>query len=339
MSQRQSNFELLRIVAMLLVVLLHANYFALGNISPTEVAMSPCRAAVRIFCEQACIVSVNVFVMISGWFGIKASLKGLCSFLFQVLFLIGLIYFAGFIWGIPFDKQSMGKAFYFGSYYWFVVAYLILFVLSPVLNAFIEHASYRSALTTIVAFFVMELLFGRINDVGLFDHGYSAIAFVGIYLLAGFLRQHAVWVVRFRARTCFFIYFIMTLIPASLSLFVEGCLGNEYMPIYYDSPAVILAAMFLMLGFARLSFSSKAVNWFASSVFAIYIIHLHPVIVDYYTRWVGWLYSSLSLPIFMIAIVTIAVLISLICILVDKVRLLCWNLVCQGKVAGFLEKY
>ena len=243
------------------------------------------------------------------------------------------------MWGIPFDKQSMGKAFYFGSYYWFVVAYLILFVLSPVLNAFIEHASYRSALTTIVAFFVMELLFGRINDVGLFDHGYSAIAFVGIYLLAGFLRQHAVWVVRFRARTCFFIYFIMTLIPASLSLFVEGCLGNEYMPIYYDSPAVILAAMFLMLGFARLSFSSKAVNWFASSVFAIYIIHLHPVIVDYYTRWVGWLYSSLSLPIFMIAIVTIAVLISLICILVDKVRLLCWNLVCQGKVAGFLEKY
>ena len=47
---------------------------------------------VRILVEHWAIIGVNVFVLISGWFGIRTSLKGACKLLFQVFF-IGLLTF------------------------------------------------------------------------------------------------------------------------------------------------------------------------------------------------------------------------------------------------------
>jgi len=73
-----------------MIILLHANYFSLGPPTQSDVALSPYSSFLRVFAEHFCIVSVNVFILISGWFGIKATLKGLCSLLYQVFF-YGLI--------------------------------------------------------------------------------------------------------------------------------------------------------------------------------------------------------------------------------------------------------
>ena len=40
-KERDSNFELLRIVAMLLVLLVHANYFSLGDVTRDEIISTP----------------------------------------------------------------------------------------------------------------------------------------------------------------------------------------------------------------------------------------------------------------------------------------------------------
>ena len=56
---------------MLLIVLVHANYFSLGFIDSNDVRTNPLPSFVKIFFEQLCVVGVNVFVLISGWFGIK----------------------------------------------------------------------------------------------------------------------------------------------------------------------------------------------------------------------------------------------------------------------------
>ena len=40
MKQRESNFEMLRIIAMMMV-LLHCNYFVLGDVNATEIGYSP----------------------------------------------------------------------------------------------------------------------------------------------------------------------------------------------------------------------------------------------------------------------------------------------------------
>ena len=83
---RDSNIELLRMLAMFLVLLVHADFFSLGTPTLQDIQTSTLDSTLRIFFEALSIVCVNVFVLISGWFGIRPSLKGVSNFIFQCLF-------------------------------------------------------------------------------------------------------------------------------------------------------------------------------------------------------------------------------------------------------------
>lgn len=90
-KERQSNFELLRIISMFMVLILHADFWAIGGPTAEEITGTPASSVTRVVLEAMAICSVNVFVMISGWFGIRSSLKGFCNFVFQCLyFLVGI---------------------------------------------------------------------------------------------------------------------------------------------------------------------------------------------------------------------------------------------------------
>ena len=81
-KERDSNIELLRIVAMLLVMMVHANFFTLGPPSQTDINTSFVSSFMRFFCESLCIICVNVYILISGWFGINAKAKRIIEFIF-----------------------------------------------------------------------------------------------------------------------------------------------------------------------------------------------------------------------------------------------------------------
>lgn len=64
--KRESNIELLRSIAMLMILLLHANFVALPYPTTEELELTPFLQISRYFLESLCIVSVSVFVYISG---------------------------------------------------------------------------------------------------------------------------------------------------------------------------------------------------------------------------------------------------------------------------------
>lgn len=68
-NQRQSNIELLRCFAMLCIIVYHLCLFALGGV-PTSTKLYQ---ALQIPLH----IGVPLFVLISGYFGIRFSLKGL----------------------------------------------------------------------------------------------------------------------------------------------------------------------------------------------------------------------------------------------------------------------
>lgn len=63
---RNSSIELLRMLAIFMVLLVHANYYSLGAPSIQGVKINSIDSFWRIFFEAASIVSVNVFILISG---------------------------------------------------------------------------------------------------------------------------------------------------------------------------------------------------------------------------------------------------------------------------------
>ena len=206
--KRESNIELLRVVAMLMVVLLHCNYFSLGGVKVVDIQQFAGASFVKAYAEQLCIICVNVFVLISGWFGIRPCVKGVLSLLFQVYFFHILILLFVYFCGENISIRSIIKPFYFGSSYWFVVAYLILYSISPVLNAFVENASARMYISVLVAFFFFEFAFGWVSNFAgaAFNEGYTAISFIGLYLLARFICRYSKRLVGLGVRKDFFLY-------------------------------------------------------------------------------------------------------------------------------------
>ena len=71
-TARASNFELLRILAMLLILVLHANFLAFRFPTNEAIHAQPLTSLGQVWSEALAIVGVNVFVLISGYFGIKA---------------------------------------------------------------------------------------------------------------------------------------------------------------------------------------------------------------------------------------------------------------------------
>ena len=77
---RESNIELIRSIAMFMILLLHANFVALSYPSIDEIEISPITQSLRLILESLCIVSVSIFIYISGWFKIKPSIKKIYIF-------------------------------------------------------------------------------------------------------------------------------------------------------------------------------------------------------------------------------------------------------------------
>lgn len=320
--ERKSNIELLRIVAMLFVVLLHANYFSLGRVDITDIIINPIPAFFKAYLEQLCIVCVNVFVLISGWFGIRPTLKGGLSLLFQVFFFHILIILVLLAIGESIPASGFYRLFYEDSPYWFVIAYLILYAVSPILNAFIETVNVRTYLSVLVSFFLLEFAFGWMSNVAgaVYNEGYSAISFMGLYLLARYLYKYATKIITFSIPQNIMLYFLFSLLPILLFFLTK----REFNYMAYTSPFVISASVFFFMAFNKMKFSNKVINYLACSSFAIYLVHLHPLVKDHFIYLMRSAFEYLG-GMYILFAVSFAIILGLICMILDKVRIFVWK--------------
>ena len=189
---RDSGIETLRILSILGILVVHSDFFALGAPDTEACRMAPLTSLWRFFIESVTIVSVDIFVLISGWFTIRPKRERLFEFLFQILF-FNLLFFT--VFAVVFPESTITKAgiesiFMLNRRFWFVKAYLLLYFLSPVLNSFSDLPRNKQSLI-LIGFFLFQTIYGWCYPaVVWFNEGYSAISFIGLYLLAQYLRKH-----------------------------------------------------------------------------------------------------------------------------------------------------
>lgn len=273
--ERQSNFELLRIIAMFLVLAVHANYFALdGGPSAQECATRVISSMTRIVLESACIVCVDVFVLISGWFGIHFKWKSLLNFLFQVFFFGIIIYaFCVIFLDVPLNIKGIAACFQITTWNWFVKSYLLLYLMSPILNTFCNQSDKKDFLLVLISFFSFQTIYGLTGSAKFIEQGYSTISFIGLYLLAQYIRKFATF---FSEKSILFhcIGYFLCVAMLSILEFISRFTNHPTGQIFsYINPVVILASVFLLLFFSKLRFTNRLVNWIASSCFAVFLLH------------------------------------------------------------------
>lgn len=324
--ERQSGIELLRIIAMFMVLVLHV-YYAVGLSGAT----TPFEIFSRILVESLAIVSVDVFVLISGWFGITFKIKRIGGFLFQCLFFSIIV--SIIIWlikGMPHMdvKSIVGTLFIGKSYYWFVKCYLLLYVLSPVLNSFIDNADENKVGLIVLLFFVIMLIYGWSDSMPEFQSGYSCISFVGLYLLARYVRKYCKAICNKPSIIFAAIYIISSLLMAMI-YFMLNKINAPYeitrFVFSYDNPLVIAGAMSIVLLFSKIDFTSSIVNKVAKSSFSVYLLHSGPIAWPLYLSVCNQISRSFAGSNMYLVMFIFLVGVFILAIIIDQIRLIIWN--------------
>lgn len=186
---RQSNFELLRILAMLFVLVVHSDFSSLGAPDRLDFINAPEESISKTIFEALSIGCVNLYILISGWFGIRPSVKGFFNFIFQcAYYMIGIYLLSLIIGKAHFSITGVLECLALTSSNWFIKAYIGLYILSPILNSFARSATLKQHCVVLIAFYIFQTIFGITNAAQFIDFGYSTFSFIGLYLLANLLR-------------------------------------------------------------------------------------------------------------------------------------------------------
>ena len=330
-KQRQSNIELLRIISMVLVMILHVNFFALGYPNADEFNNTPVSAFVRILFQIISIGSVNTFVLISGWFGIRLTSRGLFSLLFQCVFFFYVIYLVFLLLGVNKPTASnIEECLFLKS--WFIQNYLILFFVAPAVNVMIEKLEKKDCAFSLLGLLTIELIYDFLSfGQRLFDAGYSALHFILLYMLAGYVKKYGSFEILKRFPLVIFITIAVVMTVIIYIGYSRGMVAVMRLNCY-TNPLVIIASLSLLLLFSKFRFYNSSINKIAKSTFAVYLVHTNMFLMSYYVSFANKLYNNLSGVIYLLVMLVYLGAWFFASIGIDQVRLIIWNRICQIKV-------
>ena len=330
MKIRESNFELLRIIAMMMVVLLHCNYAVFGAVLLPEIEVNPIASFGRMFADQLCTPCVNVFILISGWFGINPKLKGGLSILFQVLFYTAICAILCFImnWGVSLDKIK--AALTCQQAYWFIWPYILLYITAPAFNLLVDNAPKSTVLGIVCSLLFFEFALDWVVYYAGGGGGKSYIAFVTLYIISRFIAKYGkvYRLFNYKAITYFVLFLIFSLLPTFIAFYGEQYIHFQFGKSAYTNPFVILASISLLVCFSKLTFTNSIINYFACSAFSIYLFHMNPQMTIHFKDYVYQLYCYFGAW-YTPMVIVLTIVFGTLCILMDKIRVCLWNLIAK----------
>lgn len=226
-------------------------------------------------------IGVILFVLISGYYGIRTSLRGVCKLLLPVFFYYALVEGAVSCYRHEFYGGLNALLFISSSPYWYVRTYLWLFLLAPIINYYLKGITPRQRVYMLVVLGVISMYFGTVKGDPSLERGTNVINFFFLYCIGNTISCYQNKV---KVKTIFLItaYVLLNaIIVFAYMLIADNILSSVVMKMFYFycSPGLIINAVLLFLIFARINFHSLYVNRFASSTYSMYIIHHIPVLL------------------------------------------------------------
>ena len=317
---------------MLCIIVYHLCLFALGGVSTGTKLYQALQIPLHI--------GVPLFVLISGYFGIRFSLKGLmrlCSkgyFYFVPLAVIPMVLtHSGGV------KDILKSIFIFGfDAQWYLNTYLYLFLFSPIINRYLENITKSQRLYLLAILTFMSVYIGNVTegDVCLVE-GKNLTNFLLLYTLGNSLRHYQEHI-----NGCSQFKLVITYLLFNAFLVI----GFMYIPIIagkiwkysyaYDSPIIMVNSVWMFAIFSKLDVKSRFVNWMGSGVFACYLLQCPAILwKNCFERPIQYIYGFANEPWQILPIMVLyAAAAMLIMGSIDKVLNPIWN-----RLVAFAAKY
>ena len=278
---RQSNFELLRILAILMVVMEH-----FVRQSGLLESGAGAHDSINAFLGSGARIAVNIFILVGSWFMVDADFrpgKALKLYLETAFYCIPITLLMALLGTAGCARNIIqGMLPFFGRPVWFATAYISLMILTPFLNkAFLLPSKAQGRL--VGALFVLVCIASTIPSFSNIDYIADLSWFCVVYLGVGWAKRSGLF--SKIAAGKWLALATGALIYAGLCLAARTPLltwpANYWLDNIRTLPN-ISCALFIFAFFLKTDIGHiKFVNFFSRSVFAVYIVHQVPAFREF----------------------------------------------------------
>lgn len=230
---------------MFMVMILHVN---LNGSQMIKGSLQNPSVQASVWIEFICIIAVNLFAMISGYVGLNSRHRysRLVELWLQVIFYSWLSLFIAELLGINVYKFQLIKSIFPAVFmqYWYFNAYLLLFILMPILNVGIKTLSRRKLTLLCILSFVAVSFLNIVRTTNGFGiaYGYTTIWLSLMYIYGALLRIYGLPKFLSQKKYCLALWavsFIVLVIGANVLALFSGHRLNLRL-IAYNNPLTVI---------------------------------------------------------------------------------------------------
>lgn len=190
-------------------------------------------------------------------------------------------------------------------------------------------------------FYIFSSTYGMIGANRFFVSGYGPLSFIGLYLLAQYVRN----IQSFKEVPTFLDKIFHLDKSKDLLVFLSCAIVNTLIAITslkiginlngfiyaYSNPLNVIGALYLFLFFTKINIGHNSlINWLAASSFAVYLLHCNQM-REYFIDFIQYIYNMYDGFACFILIFIFLIMVYLVSTLIDQLRIISWNLLSNLK--------
>lgn len=305
--KKQLNMEILRILAMCMIITLH--YLDKGGVLKEFASNNTPVGNAAWIIEAFCMVSVNIYVLISGYFLCESTFKirktvllwiqilmysWIITLIFAIILKGQFNFEEGMLYGlIPLLMPVTG------SHYWFATVYILMYLVSPFLNIGIkamDKKTHRNLIIILVAIFSIWNTVLPFTIPATDRKGMDICWFICLYVIAAYLRKYGdeIKINKWLGLAIYALCCIGAFLLGKGMLLadsVTGKLGGYCKNFYeYNSITILIASVALFIFFVKTEikagdFATQMVLFVSEGTFGVYLLHEHKLLRYLWPTW------------------------------------------------------
>lgn len=359
MIKRNLGIDLLRIIAIFMIIILHTNghggVLFSPNLNQTQDNFFYSNYSISWLIEYLVFCAVNSYALITGYFhwNKRVLYYKLVLFWLQVVLYTIFITLIYSIINSNFNYDLWFNAFFpiMTYQYWYMTAYVGLFLFMPILNSYIQQTFNRFLILHLAFLFILFSIttqfLSKNGDPFLLNQGYSAFWLILMYITGGVISKCDIGknLSKLQCSAYFLLMILITwgyqMIVTYLNTYSQA--GITPLNVFrYVTPTIVLASIFLLLLFSKIIInnltSQKVITILSNTTLGVYLIHDNPIVREHIIT--GYAKEFATYPVFKMigAILLGSATIYVVCTLIDIVRIQLFKLLNIDNILKNIER-
>lgn len=212
--------------------------------------------------------------------------------------------------------------------YWYFTAYIIILILSPIINLAFDKLSHKQIMFTIIGLLYFFSIMATLGyTASLSENRIGTI--ILLYCIGAYIRKYH----SHKSKNCLFIelllaFLFLTLLSSTSILydkytfFQKIALDRFFLVWGVEKTPIIIFSTLVFLIFKNLSIKpNKFINWIAASAFGVYLLHMNTWTTNYIWNNLCRTKDYYQSPNMIVHVLICCFMIYIICTAIDKLRI------------------